>query len=1029
VYVDSTPPTADLIVGIPRYRDQVNHTWNITSDTPLDITVDDGIGCGVDYTEYRIFNLNGTYNSGIQTYFASFNLSGAPFDGNYTIEYTCYDYLGNSQTFYDVIYLDDTPPTTPIVVGIPKHPDSGFRLNVTDTTSFSFSGRTDGPGCGVAFTYYRIYCEDNSTYVTNWITGTSFSFSNFGLDDGNYTIEYYSVDRLGNDEPVNPYYIYLDNTPPQTTHIVGNPRYPPGPAVIWNVTSHTHFYLFSDDGSGSGVNNIVYQIKHYLDPKDWNQIIPNPYNGSYFVIIGPEGNYTIRYRATDNLSNGEPNNEIEIILDNTPPESNITFRDPQYRDNETADILNITSRTPINITSEDGGAIPVGLNTIRFMIDDDFDLSNGNLTGWLTYTGEFNLSGFSDGDYMIYYFADDLLGNTEAINNATIIGDDSPPQTDFKVVGINVSGGADMWWVKPDTDFILTSSDYGTPPVGLNFSEYSINGNWVMFYGGYEIFNLSTSQNGSYTIEYRGVDYLGNAEDPKNATLIMDDAGPTIDIISTPDVILPPILPEIPILQINFSEITNLTINATDTGVPSGVTPSGVDFIQYIIDPEDPNSTWQIMTPGTYNIFELVINWYQNASRGFWHHNISFRAYDNLGWEGPISTIWFYIEGDIEPPLPPELKVYVRGDDIFLKWTPSPSDDIHHYLLYRSESRTDFDFTEPWVDTSQNSDGGVILLRTTWNDTNAADIDSDFYYTIRGVDGRKNTGYTSNIAGKVKLTFEEGYNDFSLPLEPFDDIKASQMLMHEDFIHETDTIYRYDTQLQQWLGHSKFMPSYMDDFMLNFGEGYMVYVEEGVVEYTITGSAGTSIRYIGGAGEEVGFQDSLNVKVTDEGIELSWDSAGNATGYSVYRATARTGDESLTNYSSEPVIELTRDDSSWTDTEASGNEYYYLVVARGPTGEESSTYAVGVRTYNLYRGYSSISLVLEPKTAITMSDFTQRMQSSDSDTIYSYDRLNGTWIGHARFIPESINNGKVVTGRGYMVFTYTETIYFTLIGV
>jgi hypothetical protein len=994
---------------------------------------DDGPGCGVNYTEYRIYN--STYDSDWITYLFPFNISSSLNDGIYTIEYRSYDHLGNNQTYNESLYLDNTWPTTTISVGFPKHPVGGILLNVTDATIFTFLSDDDF-GCGVSYTRYRIYCEDNTTYVSNWIVSNSFTLSVFNLDDGNYTIEFNSFDFLDNEEPLNYYTTYLDNSPPTTILDIGEPKYHVNASDLWNVTINTEFYLYSDDGFGSGVYEIYYQIEN----STW--IVSRTYNGSYFLIRGvasdAEGMYTIRYWAVDYVLNSEPIHEIRVVVDKTPPTTNIIFGDPNYRANKTADILNITDQTPINITSVDGGVIPVGVGYVWYMIDNDGNLSNGNLTGWLIYDDIFNMSGFEDGQYWFYYHAVDLLNNVENIQNITIIVDSTPPVTELGIIGTNhrkPEAGNYTWWIKPDTNLTLTAADIGVIPVGLNYTQYKIDGGlWYTFFDGFEMFDLGQYDIGSHEIMYKSVDYIGNTEELVIVIIIVDDAGPEIDLVSSPDVQLPWMLPAVPTEQINFSEITNLTINATDMGVPLGEEPAGVRYIQFMIDPDDPTAVWQNITPGsTYNIFDLVCERYQNASGGYWHHNISFRAFDNLGWEGPLITIWFYIEGDVTPPLPPVLRTRVSNYDIILEWDPSPSDDIAYYLIYRSITRTGFDFSEPWVDThdsdlGQDPDGLVIPLRTTWNDIDAVNGSEEYYYTIRGVDDRGNIGYTSNIAGKVTITFERGYNTFSLPLEPFENITASEMLSEKVFMYDSDTLYRYDIGLQQWMGHTKFMPSTLNNFTLEMGESYMIYILEDEVRYTFTGSTATSIRYIGGVGDEAAFRDSLDVVEVDENeVNLEWDAATGATAYAIYRGTARMGEDSLTNYTLEHLDTTT--DTTYTDENALEEECYYMVVAMDGTQEGSGTYALGLKTYILEGGYSSFSLVLEPITPFDTASFISEKFSVDSDTIYYYEQSTGHWYGHPRFIPQNINNGEVVTGRGYMIFTYAETTRISVVGV
>ncbi|UCE73380.1 MAG: hypothetical protein JSV56_10145, partial [Methanomassiliicoccales archaeon] len=288
---------------------------------------------------------------------------------------------------------------------------------------------------------------------------------------------------------------------------------------------------------------------------------------------------------------------------------------------------------------------------------------------------------------------------------------------------------------------------------------------------------------------------------------------------------------------------------------------------------------------------------------------------------------------------------------------------------------------------------------------------------------------TSNIAGKVTMIFEKGYNTFSLPLEPYGNIRASQFLSHNVFTKESDTVYRYDTRFQQWMGHPKFLPSSMDDFTLKMGEGYMLFIAESQVIYTFTGTTGTSVRYMEGVGDEPEFRNSLKVGMEGNQVELSWTSAVGASGYVIYRATARMGIESLTDYEIEPVAKVTGQVVTWTDSEALGDEYYYMVVAELNGREYSGTYALGLATNSLNAEYSSFSFALEPRPKQTIASFTRESLFVDSDTIYYYDRNTRDWQGHPRFLPENINTGNVVMGEGYMIFTHTGATELVIIGI
>lgn len=1014
IFVDDTPPITTLLIGDPKYRDNVLHIWNITSQTPLDFLVDDGIGCGVNYTEYRIYN--SSFTSLWYTYpMSSINLSFLPlYDGIYTMEYRSYDYLSNNLTANQSFYLDNTPPITVISdppIGPTYRDLSNHIWNISYFTSFELTF-DDTPGSGVDFTMYRVR---NSTYTSSWFSYLAQFNLPLGLSDGIYNIEYYSADNLGNPELEKQYTIYLDNTPPTTNITVGDPKFRINISDVWNVTSSSLFALASTD-IGSGVETILYQI---------DSDTPRIYNGSYFVLAGADGEHTIRYWARDNVFNTESQHEIHVILDNSPPQTDIIFGEPRYWANESADILNITRNTPINITSIDGGIIPVGIDFIEYMVDDDFDLGNGNVTGWVTVTGLFDLAGLDDGDYVIYYHAVDLLGNVEAILNITIIVDNTRPVSQLDVAGVNHTKPTDpdTWWVRSSTDITITSIDFGSPPVGLNFTEYRIStnggvwGNWQNFSGGYT--ELSLGADGEYGIEFRGVDYLDNTEPSRIVTIIVDDLPPETDISITG---LFQQIGSTIWYEADFNTV--FTLGSTDLG--GWQTPSGVDTLWLRLDSND-DADWILYT-GSFS-FDTMGN-----------HTIDYRAIDNLTNEEIYSRLRIYIEGDISPPKPPVLKLRVDDDDILLYWEPSTledSQDVHHYLIYKSTTKTGFDFSFPWVDTSGDLangvdpvDGNEAPLRTTWNHTQAVSEETEYYYVIRGVDGRNNIGYPSNIAGMVTLTFHEGYNTFSLPLEPFETVSASQILENNAFTHDTDTIYRYDADFQRWMAHPKFFPVSITDFELEFGEGYMIFISEDNIKYSFTGAAATSIRFTQGVGNEPGFAKSLTAEVSASSVLLNWNQTENATGYRIFRAEERIASGSLTDFTMDHVYEAQSDETTWTDNQASKDEYYYLVVALDSVGmEKSSTYALGVKRFDLSEGYNIISYELEPRPSRDTAFFTDTWFSTDENALFYYDRVAGCWVGRTRFLPSNMNNMQMDVGQAYMIYADEDQVNFNIIGI
>jgi len=153
-------PVTSLWIGMPNYT---RGTTFIKSITPLTLSVTDRGGTGIVHTKCRQDNTTWTEYTG------QFFLAG---DGDHYLEWYSEDNAGNVEAVsWRVLRVDDTAPVTTI------SPAAPFTLTATDL------------GCGVNVTKYRI--DDGS-----WTVYTD----DFTLAEGEHTIYYYSVDKLGNVE-------------------------------------------------------------------------------------------------------------------------------------------------------------------------------------------------------------------------------------------------------------------------------------------------------------------------------------------------------------------------------------------------------------------------------------------------------------------------------------------------------------------------------------------------------------------------------------------------------------------------------------------------------------------------------------------------------------------------------------------------------------------------------------------------------------------------------------------------------------
>lgn len=199
-----------------------------------------------------------------------------------------------------IVQTDNIPPETWLAIGDPKYMIDE-KTSLTSATSLTLSADDNPGGTGVASTSYRI-C--NATYGTGWLEYSAL-FYLLGLSDGEYFIDYYSTDKIGNAESANTATVILDNTPPTTTLTVGEPKYVPAKTY---VTPDTSFTLEATD-TGSGVYTTAYRIYDAAYDSGWQT-----YTTPFKLTSLTGGTYTIEYNSTDNVQNTETKHAINVTL-------------------------------------------------------------------------------------------------------------------------------------------------------------------------------------------------------------------------------------------------------------------------------------------------------------------------------------------------------------------------------------------------------------------------------------------------------------------------------------------------------------------------------------------------------------------------------------------------------------------------------------------------------------------------------------------------------------------------------------------
>jgi predicted GH43/DUF377 family glycosyl hydrolase len=134
---------------------------------------------GIDSSQYRLWN-GGQWSEWLD-YSTSFH---ATIEGLTYVEYYASDNLGNSETVHNLtVHVDDTPPHS--MAGLSYRTDGGYDALITFNDN----------GCGVSASFYH---TNNESWRSTILSQIGFTY----IAPGNYTVEFYAIDNLGNVENV-----------------------------------------------------------------------------------------------------------------------------------------------------------------------------------------------------------------------------------------------------------------------------------------------------------------------------------------------------------------------------------------------------------------------------------------------------------------------------------------------------------------------------------------------------------------------------------------------------------------------------------------------------------------------------------------------------------------------------------------------------------------------------------------------------------------------------------------------------------
>ncbi|MEO0165866.1 MAG: FlgD immunoglobulin-like domain containing protein [candidate division WOR-3 bacterium] len=430
LFIDEQAPLLGFKVGLP--SNYYNGIWYVSSQTPINLWGRDSVyqndGSGIGLVKFSIDDGPWqTENDSLATIF----LIG---DGWHKVSYQTVDRVANASPIkLDSFYVDNYPPITEIHIDEPKYGDE--PTYITSNTLIWFTA-TDS-GVGVWYTEYSI--GDTMTF-----TVYREPFTVVGLPDGEYKIYYRSVDYAGNIEETKEELIYLDNTPPEITIEIGEPKYGEEPVYLRRFTQ----IKITVHDEGCGVDSARYKI----EPGDWNYFA----NSVQFDLQNyEEGLHNFFTYAIDHLGNNQTIIKI-LAIDETPPNTDLTIGEPNHP--LPGDSVLITSQTPLDLLAYDvwSNGVASGVENLayRFTYLGQFRTIEGNLgqdnadqsrllqnNKWSSETrfaqndwviipdsiASLRCEG-PDGWYRFDYYAQDHVENREEINSNNLVLDNTPPE-------------------------------------------------------------------------------------------------------------------------------------------------------------------------------------------------------------------------------------------------------------------------------------------------------------------------------------------------------------------------------------------------------------------------------------------------------------------------------------------------------------------------------------------------------------------------------------------------------------------------
>ena len=459
----------------------------------------------------------------------------APFtvsrEGTSHVSYYSVDQFGNAEAVKtQQLRLDSSPPTTTSNCVAAYTNSAAINLSATDAYS------------GVASTHYRL---DGAAWTTGSVPAVTAG------NAGTHTVEWYSVDQVGNREATqSASFTVLDrfeqereasveqegdhwrtDTDPRGSY--GYARYANGPGALAGTFTGDRFDVIAAKQPDLGIARILIDNVEVGLCDQYSE--SDEFQSRVFSRTGlSEGIHTFKVQWTGLKNPASSGTDINVdafelvgqIISDTEPPTSIATPDGLWR----------TTPELVSITATDNGVVAPLVH---------YRLNGGYET---VYTDSFEVA--AEGTTTIEYWATDGVNNEEKPHKTAFVRIDTTAPS--------VTPSAPLDWVRGPLYASLTTSDTAS---GIASVRYSTNGSApsLPYPGGSGIY---VSAEGTTTIRYQAADNLGNTSEVESIDVRLDRTSPS-SADNAPSAWT--------------SGTPSVTLNASDT-------PSGVAAIHFSLD-------------------------------------------------------------------------------------------------------------------------------------------------------------------------------------------------------------------------------------------------------------------------------------------------------------------------------------------------------------------------------------------------------------------------------------------------------------